>query len=115
MLSCIALWIFSIGVGTLHHHLPEDLQNAHDQHETHNHTKDDNADHCHHTHHDESNQACGICFLIHHNNPVVISYQSISFAVLAPFAIPTLATPYLLSFLDDSDSRALSLRGPPLG
>lgn len=104
-----------MGVATVHHHLPENSQESlHFTQEKQNDHQQKN-DPCHHSHDHSSDQDCGICFLIHHNNPVVLSYFAASFALLYPATLPSSATPYLWSFTQDHDLGAPSLRGPPLG
>ncbi|WP_349665655.1 DUF2946 family protein [Sphingobacterium sp. lm-10] len=104
MLFCIMLWMFSIGIASVHNHIVDDSQQTHHE----------QTDHCDHQHHHASDQDCGICFLIHHNNPVSLSYFAIGFALLYPATLPKLTTPYLLSLQQDYDLGVPSLRGPPL-
>lgn len=114
MLLSIMLWMFSMGVATVHHHLPEDSRESVHFAQEKQHDHQQQNDPCHHSHDHSSDQDCGICFLIHHNNPVVLSYFAASFALVYPATLPPLATPYLWSFPQDHDLGAPSLRGPPL-
>lgn len=104
-----------MGVATVHHHLPHDSRESLDYPREKQHNHQQNNDHCDHSQGHSSDQDCSICFLIHHNNPVVLSYFAASFALLYPATLPSLATPYLLSFTQDHDLGVPSLRGPPLG
>lgn len=102
-----------MAIATVHHHAPEDSPQRAYSLQGKQYDKQQQTDKCAHQHDHTPDQDCGICFLIHHNNPINLSSCATDFALVYRATLPKLKTPYLLPLQQDHQLSRPWLRGPP--